>query len=138
MGLTGVWWGLVFGNVLGSLMTFGWVYIYVRKLQAHVPEKLSVAHGVIDFENGKITNSTTSPTYSFSFRSLLPLLSFTRFQTYKHLLLMSCFFSVSQMLDSGTSQFIGILTPLHRSLFCKVDDHAQWIPSKEKVKNLPK
>lgn len=45
MGLTGVWWGLVFGNVLGSLMTFGWVYLYVRKLQAHVPEKLSVVHG---------------------------------------------------------------------------------------------
>ncbi|WP_370574933.1 MATE family efflux transporter [Methanomethylovorans sp.] len=45
MGLTGVWWGLVFGNVLGSIMTFGWVYLYVRKLQAHVPEKLSVVHG---------------------------------------------------------------------------------------------
>ena len=45
MGLTGVWWGLVFGNVLGSLMTFGWVYVYVRKMQAHVPEKLSVVHG---------------------------------------------------------------------------------------------
>lgn len=44
MGLTGVWWGLVFGNVLGSLMTFGWVYLYVRKLQAHVPEKLSLVH----------------------------------------------------------------------------------------------
>lgn len=45
MGLTGVWWGLVFGNVLGSLMTFGWVYLYVRKLQAHTPEKLSLVHG---------------------------------------------------------------------------------------------
>jgi len=34
MGLTGVWWGLVFGNILGSIMTFGWVYLYLRKLQA--------------------------------------------------------------------------------------------------------
>lgn len=45
MGLTGVWWGLVFGNVLGSLMNFGWVSIYVRKLQAHIPEKQAAAHG---------------------------------------------------------------------------------------------
>lgn len=44
MGLTGVWWGLVFGNVLGSTLTFGWVYLYVRKLQAHIPQKLSDVH----------------------------------------------------------------------------------------------
>lgn len=33
MGLTGVWWGLLFGNVLGGLITYGWVYFYVRSLQ---------------------------------------------------------------------------------------------------------
>ncbi|MBC7086145.1 MAG: MATE family efflux transporter [Methanomethylovorans sp.] len=42
MGLTGVWWGLVFGNVLGSLLTFGWVYLYLYKLQERFPQKISV------------------------------------------------------------------------------------------------
>lgn len=45
MGLTGVWWGLVFGNVLGSLITYGWVYFYVRGLQTGGPEDMPVTLG---------------------------------------------------------------------------------------------
>jgi putative MATE family efflux protein len=29
-GLLGVWWGLVMGTVIGSLVTFGWVQVYLR------------------------------------------------------------------------------------------------------------
>lgn len=32
MGLTGVWWGMVVGNVLGSILAFSWAMIYIRKL----------------------------------------------------------------------------------------------------------
>ncbi len=32
MGLTGVWWGIVVGNIMGSLFIFGWARLYVLKL----------------------------------------------------------------------------------------------------------
>jgi Na+-driven multidrug efflux pump len=32
MGLNGVWWGLVVGNVIGSFIAFTWARIYVRGL----------------------------------------------------------------------------------------------------------
>jgi putative MATE family efflux protein len=34
MGISGVWWGLVGGNLIGSMIAFTWAVIYVRKLQA--------------------------------------------------------------------------------------------------------
>ena len=32
MGLTGIWWGMVIGNIMGSLFIFVWARVYVRKL----------------------------------------------------------------------------------------------------------
>jgi Na+-driven multidrug efflux pump len=32
MGLIGVWWGMVTGNILGSLFIFGWARFYVSRL----------------------------------------------------------------------------------------------------------
>lgn len=32
MGLTGIWWGMVVGNIMGSLFIFVWARVYVRKL----------------------------------------------------------------------------------------------------------
>jgi putative MATE family efflux protein len=34
MGISGVWWGLVGGNIIGSMLAFTWGVLYVRKLQA--------------------------------------------------------------------------------------------------------
>ncbi|UCE73317.1 MAG: MATE family efflux transporter [Methanomassiliicoccales archaeon] len=34
MGLTGVWWGMVVGNLLGSMLSFSWALFYIRKLTA--------------------------------------------------------------------------------------------------------
>ena len=32
MGLDGVWWGMVLGNVFGSILAFSWAMIFIRKL----------------------------------------------------------------------------------------------------------
>jgi putative MATE family efflux protein len=37
MGLPGVWWGMVVGNLLGSVLAFGWASFYVRSLLARNP-----------------------------------------------------------------------------------------------------
>jgi putative MATE family efflux protein len=34
LGLQGVWWGMVVGNVCGSLIAFSWANIYIRKLRS--------------------------------------------------------------------------------------------------------
>lgn len=33
-GLPGVWWGMVVGNILGSILAFSWANIYIRKLRS--------------------------------------------------------------------------------------------------------
>ncbi len=33
MGLNGAWWGLVVGNIIGSIIAFIWVRLYVRGLK---------------------------------------------------------------------------------------------------------
>jgi putative MATE family efflux protein len=38
MGLSGVWWGMVVGNVLGSILAFSWAFFYVRKLEHEGPK----------------------------------------------------------------------------------------------------
>jgi Na+-driven multidrug efflux pump len=32
--LTGLWWGIVFGNSLGAMIAFTWGRIYIRRLKA--------------------------------------------------------------------------------------------------------
>jgi Na+-driven multidrug efflux pump len=34
MGLSGVWWGMVVGNLLGSFLAFSWANIYIRRLMS--------------------------------------------------------------------------------------------------------
>jgi len=36
-GLAGVWWGMVVGNILGSILAFTWANIYIRGLRASEP-----------------------------------------------------------------------------------------------------
>jgi Na+-driven multidrug efflux pump len=36
MGLTGVWWGMVIGNLCGSMIAFIWANLYIRKLRTEV------------------------------------------------------------------------------------------------------
>lgn len=38
MGLTGVWWGMVVGNLLGSALAFSWASLYIRSLIARNPD----------------------------------------------------------------------------------------------------
>ncbi len=38
MGLVGVWWGMVVGNLLGSVLSFSWGIYYVRSLLARKPK----------------------------------------------------------------------------------------------------
>jgi putative MATE family efflux protein len=40
MGLSGVWWGLVIGNVLGSILAFSWASFYLKDLKAKFGNKL--------------------------------------------------------------------------------------------------
>jgi len=35
-GLPGVWWGMVVGNILGSILAFSWANIYIRRLRSEV------------------------------------------------------------------------------------------------------
>jgi len=37
-GLVGIWWGLVTGNLLGSIIAFTWGRHFIRRLLAKVPE----------------------------------------------------------------------------------------------------
>jgi putative MATE family efflux protein len=37
MGLSGVWWGLVVGNMIGSMLAFFWGVLHLRKLMAKTP-----------------------------------------------------------------------------------------------------
>ena len=37
LGLPGIWWGLVVANVLGAIISFSWVTIYIRRLNGSVP-----------------------------------------------------------------------------------------------------
>jgi putative MATE family efflux protein len=34
LGLQGVWWGMVVGNILGSILAFSWANIYIRRLRS--------------------------------------------------------------------------------------------------------
>lgn len=36
MGLSGVWWGMVVGNLLGSILAFSWANIYIRRLRSQM------------------------------------------------------------------------------------------------------
>jgi putative MATE family efflux protein len=38
MGLSGVWWGMVVGNLLGSILAFTWAILYIRRLRAHTTD----------------------------------------------------------------------------------------------------
>ncbi|MEE9151373.1 MAG: MATE family efflux transporter [Thermoplasmata archaeon] len=43
MGLSGVWWGMVVGNLIGSVLAFSWAIIYLRRLRSEMQNSASLS-----------------------------------------------------------------------------------------------
>ena len=58
MGETGIWWGMVVGEIVGGLFAFPWARVYLSRLKSQSGERRPYQNGWPDNDTGLLANKT--------------------------------------------------------------------------------